>query len=119
MSSNIIAIVRVRGLRGVRHDMEKTLSYLNLHRRNFCVVLKKNPSSYGMIQKIRDFVAWGEIREDVHRKLTARAKGEHKFYRLNSPKKGYGRKGIKVAFSKGGALGYRGDKINDLITRML
>ena len=29
------------------------------------------------------------------------------------------RKGIKVAYSLGGALGYRGDKINDLIKKML
>ena len=36
-----------------------------------------------------------------------------------SEKKGYGRKGIKTPFSKGGALGYRGDKINDMIQRMM
>ena len=42
-----------------------------------------------------------------------------KIFRLNSPKKGYGRKGIKVSFNNGGALDYRGDKINDLIKRMI
>lgn len=39
--------------------------------------------------------------------------------RMRPPSKGYGRKGIKKSFSAGGALGYRGEKINDLIERML
>jgi len=37
--------------------------------------------------------------------------------RLHPPRKGY--EGIKRPFSLGGALGYRGDKINDLIRRMI
>ena len=38
-------------------------------------------------------------------------------FRLSPPKKGY--EGVKRAFTVGGALGYRGDKINQLIRRML
>ena len=41
------------------------------------------------------------------------------FFRLNPPVKGFDRKGIKVPFSLGGALGYRKEKINDLIKRMV
>jgi large subunit ribosomal protein L30 len=41
------------------------------------------------------------------------------FFRLNPPRKGFERKGIKVPFSLGGALGYRKNKINDLIKRMI
>ena len=41
------------------------------------------------------------------------------FFRLKPPEKGFERKGIKSPFSMGGALGYRKDKINDLIIRML
>ena len=41
------------------------------------------------------------------------------FFRLCPPSKGYERKGIKKQFSMGGALGYRKDKINDLVKRML
>ena len=37
--------------------------------------------------------------------------------RLHPPKKGY--EGIKRPFVMGGALGYRGEKINDLIRRMI
>ena len=38
-------------------------------------------------------------------------------FRLHPPKKGY--EGIKRAYTVGGALGYRGKEINDLIRRML
>jgi large subunit ribosomal protein L30 len=41
------------------------------------------------------------------------------FFRLLPPKKGFERKGTKKHFSVGGALGYRREKINDLIQRML
>lgn len=37
--------------------------------------------------------------------------------RLHPPQKGY--EGIKRPFTLGGALGYRGDKINDLVRRMI
>jgi len=38
-------------------------------------------------------------------------------FRLRPPKKGY--EGSKKSFRNGGALGYRGEEINDLIERML
>lgn len=41
------------------------------------------------------------------------------FFRLKPPVKGFERKGIKVPFSMGGVLGYRKEKINNLIIRML
>ncbi len=40
-------------------------------------------------------------------------------FRLKPPEKGFERGGIKKSFPVGGALGYRGEKINDLIERML
>ena len=41
------------------------------------------------------------------------------FFRLNPPKGGFERKGIKQPFSLGGVLGYRSKKIKDLIERMV
>lgn len=38
-------------------------------------------------------------------------------FRLNPPRRGY--EGIKRPYADGGALGYRGEAINDLIERML
>lgn len=41
------------------------------------------------------------------------------FFKLSPPRKGFERKGTKVPFSMGGVLGYRKEKINDLVKRML
>ncbi|MBI5797566.1 50S ribosomal protein L30 [Candidatus Woesearchaeota archaeon] len=41
------------------------------------------------------------------------------YFRLNPPIKGFERAGIKKPFSMGGSLGYRKERINDLIKRML
>ena len=40
-------------------------------------------------------------------------------FRLSPPSKGYERKGIKKPVSVGGALGYRGEKINELLEKMV
>ena len=40
-------------------------------------------------------------------------------FRLRPPKKGYERVGIKKPFSVGGALGYRKEKINELLEKMI
>ena len=42
-----------------------------------------------------------------------------KFFRLKPPSKGYERKGVKTAYKEGGALGYRGEEINQLLIRMI
>jgi len=41
------------------------------------------------------------------------------FFRLKPPIGGFERKGIKTPFSLGGALGYRKEKINELIKKMI
>jgi len=41
------------------------------------------------------------------------------FFRLHPPVKGFERGGIKKPFSLGGSLGYRKEKINELIQRMI
>ena len=118
-----IAIVRVRGVTGVRKPTKDTLNMLCLYKHNFCTVRKKTPSMMGMIKKVKDYVTYGELSPEVHAELKKRLKNnkesEPNFIRLNNPKGGYGRKGIKKSFSQGGALAYRGEKINDLLKRML
>lgn len=45
--------------------------------------------------------------------------GLKRFFRLRPPVGGFERNGIKKPFSMGGVLGYRKEKINDLVRRML
>ena len=112
-----LAVVRIRGPIGTNAKVEGTLQTLNLYKRNYCTTLEENPESLGMLAKVKDFITWGDIDKETLDMLTK--KSTKKFYRLNSPRKGFGRKGIKNPFNKGGALGNRKEKINDLIKRMI
>lgn len=139
-----IAVVLVRGLVKTRHSVRDTLKMLRLCHPNHCVVLGPSPPILGMLRKAKDFITWGEIDEKTFQELVEKhgqpylgretcSKGKlhyqkffvyqnkkyQKSFRLNPPRKGFGRKGIKIPFKVGGALGYRGKKINDLIRRML
>ena len=118
MQDKKIAVILVRSLQGATKNIRDTLNMLNIKRRNVCVVLNGTKSDIGMVNKVRNVVTFGEVSEETI-KLLKEKRGSKKYYNLNSPRKGYGRKGIKKDFSHKGALGYRGDKINDLIERML
>lgn len=54
-----------------------------------------------------------------HKKKIKDVPGLKPFFRLTPPKGGFESKGTKKPFSIGGVLGYRKDKINDLIQRMI
>lgn len=116
MSEKIVAI-RVRGPVKVPTEINDTLDMLKLKKKNACVIISPTPSIMGMINKVKNFITFGIIDEETLKLLTENKKGP--VFHLNSPKKGYGRKGIKVAFKVGGALGDRKEKINDLVRRML
>ncbi len=141
--SSKLAIVLVRGVVGVTQSVKDTLSLLRLNRKNHCIVVDNNPVNLGMIKKVKDFTTWGEIDADTFKELVDKRGEEFQarltdrkekysyksleingkkykpYFRLNPPKKGFGRKGIKMAFKVGGGLGYRAEKINDLIKRMI
>ena len=70
----------------------------------------KSATSYKSIEELAEAIIEGKIK---YRELP-----EIKpVFRLSPPRKGY--EGIKRAYTVGGALGYRGKDINDLIKRML
>ena len=61
----MFAIVRLRGEVNLRPEIKDTLAMLHIHRVNHCVVVKEDPHYRGMIQKVKDYVAWGEIDDDT------------------------------------------------------
>ena len=115
--SDKIAVVLVRGLIRANAAVQDTLYMLKLRKKNQCVIINKSPQSAGMIQKVKDYVTWGEV--DAETLTALEGKMENGSAHLQPPRKGYGRKGIKIPFSNRGALGYRGEKINDLLKRMI
>ena len=143
-SQKQLAVIRIRGLTGIKIKIEDTLQMLRLYKKNYCCVLPHNPVYIGMLKKAKDYITWGEIDDETFNTLVSK-RGEEfngretdskekinyndfisinnkkikKYFRLNSPKRGFERKGIKHSFQQGGALGYRGTAINDLIKRMI
>ncbi len=55
------AIVRIRSSVHVKEDISDTMELMNLNRANHCVLVLDCPQSRGMLNKIKDFVTWGEV----------------------------------------------------------
>jgi len=139
-----LVAIRIKGTIKIKSKIESTLKMLNLYKNNYCVVIPNNPNYIGMLKKAKDHITWGEIDDGTY-KILVEKKAENfkgrqtdtkgkmkyndfisidnkkikKYFRLKPPRKGFGRKGIKHSYSEGGALGYRGTAINELIKRMV
>jgi large subunit ribosomal protein L30 len=152
-----LALIRLRSGIRAKGEVRDTLAMLRLHRINHLVLIDDTPSYKGMVQKVKDYITWGEIDKETLAKLIRKrgrlignrpvtdeyvqeklgmtidefaekvVNGEMKLtdlpnikpvFRLHPPRGGL--KGSKKrSFKEGGALGYRGEKINELIERML
>ena len=55
------AVVQVRGVVNTRRDIKDTLKMLRLHHINHCVLIPDTPENLGMIHKVKDYVAYGEV----------------------------------------------------------
>lgn len=141
----MIAVIRIHGMVKIKKRTEETLQRLRLRRKYSCVVLLKPiKEQLGMVKKVKDFVAFGEINDETFEKLVeqrgqlinkkkkinvkevvkeleAGKKYEElnlkPFFRLHPPRKGID---SKKHFGVGkGVLGDNKKKINELIRRML
>lgn len=72
--------------------------------------LSKNTSFSSIDDFVQKFFSFEADLSDIQ--------GLKPVFRLHPPLKGHHKRGIKYAFTLGGALGYRGTKINDLILKM-
>ena len=141
----MLAVIRIRGTVKAKQDAVDTLKLLRLNKKMHCVVLSENPSYKGMLQKAKDYITWGTVSDEILASLVTKrgrkdgnirlndkeakavidalkAKGKvpegvKPVFRLNPPSKGFDN-GIKHHFPDG-ELGYRGEKINELLFRMI
>lgn len=117
----MIAVVRIKGDVGLRHQVRETLQRLNLKKKYSCIILEKpKATEMGMIEMLKDFVAFGEINSETYKKLVE-ARGKYSksktHFKLHPPRGGIE---SKKHFGVGkGVLGNNREKINDLIERML
>lgn len=145
----LLALIRVRGTITKSEQIQRTLEMLNLPVTNNCSLVIDSKEYLGMIDKVKDFITWGEINKETL-KLMIEKRGEtvsnkkvdpqkinevvenvysckskladyeiKRTFRLHPPRKGHRRAGIKRNYTVGGALGYRKEKINDLIKQMV
>ncbi len=120
-----LAIIRIRGIPKIKATISDTMDMLGLMKKHTCVVLEDSPSVKGMVKKIENYVTWGEISEEAlnlladKRGKTAKKNEFKTVYFLAPPVKGFEKGGIKKPFTVGGALGYRAEKINVLISKMI
>jgi large subunit ribosomal protein L30 len=57
----MFAIIRLRGSVNTKPDIKETLNMLRLNQINHCVVVPDTPNFRGMIQKVKDYVAFGPV----------------------------------------------------------
>ncbi len=55
-----LLVIRVRGLAGIRRDIEDNMQMLHLVRLYHAVLIPQTPSYIGMIRKSKDYITWGE-----------------------------------------------------------
>ncbi len=142
-SGTNMAAVRIRGAFNMRKEIKYTLKMLRLNRKNHCVLLRGSDSERGMLQKAKDYITFGEISDEMLKMLIAkrgRIAGNKKLsaeqaenalkeilsegksnvlkpvFRLTPPSGGF--REVKQHFPRGD-IGYRGEKINELLKKMI
>ena len=111
MVNDMIAVIRIRGSIGMKKELLETLNMLGLKKANTLSVLPRSDSIIGMIKKAEHLVTWGEISKENIEKM-----GKNKTMNLKPPKGGF--RSVRTRYPKGDT-GYRGEKINDLINKMM
>jgi len=117
----MICIIRISGQVGLKGKIVETLNRLRLGKKYSCVVVEPTKENLGMLKKVDNFVAYGELNEETYKELVKKRgkkdqEGKLKpFFRLHPPRGGIK---TKLHFPKG-VLGNHKEKINNLVKRML
>lgn len=65
-------VIRVRGTVNVKDEISDTLKMLRLNQVNHCVLVPKKKTHQGMLQKVKDYVTWGDAKPETMAKLIIR-----------------------------------------------
>ena len=114
-----IAAIRISGCVGLREEINETFNRLRLRRKYSCIVFEPTKEKMGMIKKVKDHIAFGEIDDETYKLLVEKRKTKIKdFFRLHPARGGIDSK-KHFGETKKAVLGNHKNKINDLIRRML
>lgn len=119
-----LAVIRIRGIIGLKRGIKDTLKMLNLNSKFNCAIIDDRPTYLGMLRKIKDYVTYGPIDDETLKNLEDSKKPisdtkSSKVFALHPPRGGFENKGTKKPYSLGGALGNRRGQINALIKKMM
>jgi len=64
-----IVVIRIRGRVNVPNIIKKNLDMLKLRKKFSCVIINKKPEMLGMINKAKDYIAYGNINKDTLKEL--------------------------------------------------
>lgn len=138
-----LLVIRISGIPNVSDDMEEGLNRLRLRRKYAAVLVKPTKENLSLLKKLRNLIAYGTINHEtlklllekrgvsIDKKSKVEAEkiissldkkplqdlGIKPFFRLHPPRGGIEAK--KHAGVGKGVLGDNGEKINDLVRRML
>ena len=73
-----LAVIQVRGGIHLSPEHKQSLNYLQLRKKNSCVILENSPSYMGALVKLKDYVTWGELDEETFKMLIKLSKRENK-----------------------------------------
>ncbi len=65
-------VIRVRGTINVNTKISDTLKMLRLNRINHCIFMPNRKSYAGMLQKVKDYVTWGDAKPETLAKMMIR-----------------------------------------------
>jgi large subunit ribosomal protein L30 len=140
----MICIIRIKGRVGINRNIEETFKRLGLRKKYSCVVIKPTKEKLGMVKKLRNFVAYGELNLEMFEKLVEkRGQPINKNQKINAKEivkklengESYEKLNLKPFFrlhparggidsklhfgKKKGVLGNNKEAINKLVERML
>ena len=64
-----VCVIRIRGAHGMNRKILNTLHLMNLYSVNSATILRTNSSINGMLQKAKDYIAFGPVSEETLGKL--------------------------------------------------
>ena|SRR3989338_11267095 len=123
--TNHLALIRDdKSMRKMVEKVKDYVTYGDISEQTLLTLVEKRGRSEGNRRLTEEFFkekkinGFSGLAKEISNGAKLKDLGLEQVFRMNPPKKGYERNGIKKPFNLGGALGNRGDKINGLILRM-
>lgn len=115
----MIAVLRIHGRVKLKKEIKETLFRLKLRKKFSCILVdEKDKVRMGMVEKVREYVAYGNVSEEFIKKIKEKRGKKGKDYFCLHPPIGGFKKSTKTGVHQGGIL-RKHDNISKLLERML